>query len=255
MNDELILIESQIEGPLVRLSKTGLAFDPAISFEKWVEVGRRLGDTQKLLAFWIGDWISFGRSKWEQGKYLNAELEFCKKYGTLANAVYVSQRIEPSRRRENLSFSHHREVAKFDEEKQEHYLNYAEANNISTRRLRRYIKEQEGEEVEDSSSEEENRAEILWKIRSYFKMPSYDDPYSSLEESGIIGDMLLDRLRVISYFTKEKKDKDLRKKLRASSYPIYSVKISSLIDEIALDLEKVIDEHEIVPDSLKKGIG
>ena len=53
------------------------------------------------------------------------------------NMVYVATRFEISRRRENLSWSHHAELAALDNEEQERWLNRASDHRLSVQDLRR----------------------------------------------------------------------------------------------------------------------
>jgi hypothetical protein len=59
-------------------------------------------------------------------KYSQAVEENVGSYGSLRNAVYVSERFDLSRRRDNLSWSHHAEVAALDPHEQNDWLDRAE---------------------------------------------------------------------------------------------------------------------------------
>jgi hypothetical protein len=52
------------------------------------------------------------------------------------NMVYVASRFEISRRRENLSWSHHAALAALEPTQQDHWLDLAEENRLSVRCLR-----------------------------------------------------------------------------------------------------------------------
>ncbi len=54
---------------------------------------------------------------------------------TLQNAKYISSKVESSRRRELLSWSHHAEVAKLEPELQNGFLDMAEKEGLSTKEL------------------------------------------------------------------------------------------------------------------------
>ena len=239
MKKETIKNEAAITVSAVTFSKNGVVFDSNISFEEWRAVGKKLDQRQRALSFWIGDWISFGRDKWEKGKYKEAEAEFTQKYGTLTNAVYVCQRIEPSRRRENLSFSHHREVAKFDIKEQDYYLDYAEKNHLSSRELRTYIKEKEIAEHPTSLSSEEDKLEKLWALKSHFKVPDDDDPVTSFQECLFFMSMLLERMKVIGFNLIKKEDQEFRKKYAESNLPWGYQMLSAIMTEINRSFENV----------------
>ena len=61
---------------------------------------------------------------------------------TLMNMVYVASRFDISRRRAQLSFSHHAELAALDPDEQDHWLQRAEADRLSVRCLRQELRSQ-----------------------------------------------------------------------------------------------------------------
>ena len=61
-------------------------------------------------------------------------------YQALGNDAWVASRIGFSRRREDLSWSHHSEFAALDPEDQDFWLDVAEEQNLSQRELRCSIK-------------------------------------------------------------------------------------------------------------------
>jgi hypothetical protein len=83
----------------------------------------------------IGDWARAGE-KW--GDKYEAVIEATGlSYQGVADTKYVSAAFPDfSRRRENLSFKHHREVAALPPERADELLSLAEMNRWSTRRLR-----------------------------------------------------------------------------------------------------------------------
>ena len=62
-------------------------------------------------------------------------------YGGLAHLAYVAKRIEFWRRRQNLSWSHHREVAPLEPAEQDEWLDKAEQEGWAVHTLRQAIKE------------------------------------------------------------------------------------------------------------------
>jgi hypothetical protein len=55
--------------------------------------------------------------------------------------VYVASRFEISRRRENLSWSHHAELAAYEPVQQERWLDHAESNRLSVLALRQALRD------------------------------------------------------------------------------------------------------------------
>ena len=81
---------------------------------------RHLQDFPSMLALDLGDWLNYGERKYGE-MYTQAidELDYTKQ--ALKDAKWVSAQVEKSRRRDNLSFSHHREVAPLEPDEQEEW--------------------------------------------------------------------------------------------------------------------------------------
>jgi hypothetical protein len=118
-----------------RLGSVGWAADPHLAYGDWLRQGSRLGMASRTAAWWIGDWVRYGAARYG-AKYAVAARVTGYDRQTLMNMVYVASRFEFSRRRENLSFSHHAELAALDEDEQEWWLNQASAKKLSVRDLR-----------------------------------------------------------------------------------------------------------------------
>ncbi len=128
-----------------RLTKTGLIAENDPCFEEWQALGPTLNHIGGAVHWWIGDWLNFGEHKWGE-KYVQAVGETGFDYITLANDAWVANKIEFSRRRENLSWGHHCEVAARKPEEQDYWLDRAlqgdDGKPWSIRELRRMIKAQ-----------------------------------------------------------------------------------------------------------------
>jgi phage N-6-adenine-methyltransferase len=110
--------------PYVQFEERALVFREDTPFEVWSEVVGRLKSAEKSIQWWIGDALRFGERKY--GEMYSQALEATDfSYGTLANAAYVAGKIESSRRRENLPFSHHQAVAALEPEEQDVLLDAA----------------------------------------------------------------------------------------------------------------------------------
>ena len=117
----------------VKYTRTGLVLSPSMSFDEWQNIGARLDEIDGAIKWWIGDWLNFGEQHYGE-MYSQAVLVTGYDYQTLANQKWVSSRFELSRRRENLSFSHHAAVASLPPEKADALLDQAEG--LSVRALR-----------------------------------------------------------------------------------------------------------------------
>ncbi|HTB50811.1 MAG TPA: LmbU family transcriptional regulator [Solirubrobacteraceae bacterium] len=124
----------------------------AFTFEQWVNYGRRLGSIGRAVGWWIGDWLRFGNSAYGE-KYVRAARITGYDVQTLMNMSYVASRIEPSRRRENLSWSHHAEVASLPAEEQEAWLNRAEEQRFSVHDLRLEVRQHRNRGSSDALAE------------------------------------------------------------------------------------------------------
>ena len=95
-----------------RLTETGYLLPEDLTYERWLEVGQTLQQMERSIGFWLADWWAYGERKWgELSAQAIKELTGHERT-TLWNYGSVARAIDPSRRREELSFSHHVEVAK-----------------------------------------------------------------------------------------------------------------------------------------------
>ncbi len=106
---------------------------------KIVERERELDGARDSLAWQMGDWAAGRETSYGDMTGLAAELDI--PVGTLKNRASVARRIEPSRRREGLSWSHHAEVAKLDPGEAEAALSEAALYSWSVDRLRGVLHE------------------------------------------------------------------------------------------------------------------
>jgi hypothetical protein len=113
--------------------------DPTM--QDWLTCGRFIYQSSKSIHFVIGDWLAFGEFKWRDS-YREAVALTGFKYQTLADDKWVSSRIELSRRRDNLSFEHHKEVAKLPDDQQEELLSYAEDKQLNRDDFRKVVRQQ-----------------------------------------------------------------------------------------------------------------
>lgn len=112
--------------------------DDDLTYEQWTRVGLRLGVIGRGCGWWIGDWIRFGARRYG-GRYKLATRLTGYDQQTLTNMAWVASRFPISRRREKLSWSHHAELAAFEPEAQDHWLDRAERERLTIRQLRNAI--------------------------------------------------------------------------------------------------------------------
>jgi len=114
------------DGYEYEFTPTGLVISPGMPFEMWQALGASLGRIHNAIQWAIADWIRYGEAEYGE-MYAQSIEDTGRSYRTLANYVWVAGKFEFSRRRENLSFSHHAEVAALPEQQQECLLDAAEA--------------------------------------------------------------------------------------------------------------------------------
>ena len=89
------------------LTRTGWKLPDKLTFEQWRDSGLLIDKVDQAKQWWLGDWWNAGVS-WGKGQ------DACETIGipyqTARNAGTVAGAFQLSRRRDNLSFSHHVEV-------------------------------------------------------------------------------------------------------------------------------------------------
>jgi hypothetical protein len=110
-----------------------------MSFREWAAVGRRLSRVSSATTWALGDWLLFGERAFGQ-RYRTAIAATNLDYQTLRNYAWVAGRFGVSRRRPELSFQHHAELASLTEAEQDLWLQRAVNGSWSRNELRRQLK-------------------------------------------------------------------------------------------------------------------
>lgn len=151
---------AKIEG-FCELSTTNLTFKRDVSKEEWMDVFKALKQVEGCVQFWIGDCLAYRQQKWGMYDDIAEETGMDKK--TLWEYKNVSQSIKPSARAEQLSYTHHREVASLPPEKQELFLNMAVEDKLSVRDLRNKIKkEKRNDEARHQSELPKQKFQVIY---------------------------------------------------------------------------------------------
>ena len=126
----------QLALPGFELTTTGLTAAKSLTRVQWQEAGQLLGGIERRLMWFVGDWLNAGQSSGyvERGKHEEACERFGIAYKTAANAASACKALESSRRREHLSFEHHKEIANRDDA--DELLDWCEENDASVKELR-----------------------------------------------------------------------------------------------------------------------
>lgn len=131
----------------VRMSGVGLQIPAGLSFEDWAKTGRQLSGIIDSSAWWLGDWLVFGKTHYSDCYQLAIQRAGLR-YQTLRNYAWVARRFDLSRRRAKLTFQHHAEVASFPVDEQERLLDRAESEVWTTKQLRNAIRQGRDEGLE-----------------------------------------------------------------------------------------------------------
>lgn len=121
--------------PHCTLSRVGLQFDGELTAEQWQEIGRHLEQFAGSSQWWLGDWLRHGEGQAAWGSmYERVVTEFDEKYQTAKGAKWLAAEFDLVRRRTNLPWGHHREVASLPVEDQEELLDWAEEEDDDEKR-------------------------------------------------------------------------------------------------------------------------
>src|SRR4051794_1179444 len=98
--------------------RTSLAFPAPLAMADWLAIGEELFVINDASAWWLGDWLVYGQSRYPD-RYKRAVEETSLHYKTLRNYSWVARKFDVSRRHDGLSFQHHAEVAGLSAEQQD----------------------------------------------------------------------------------------------------------------------------------------
>lgn len=131
-------------------SLTGIAIAPEIPEHKWKTMTENVafmfeatGRKHSQCAMMLGDLLAFGEDRFpDYANVIDSTREYMRvQMKTLINWSYIAKKIDPSRRRENLSLSHHEAVAKLPADEQNEYLRLADNEGLSVTELKKKIAE------------------------------------------------------------------------------------------------------------------
>jgi len=124
---------------VAKWERVSLGLPEGLAFEEWSQIGDTLARFERGVMWWVGDWWRYGEQRY--GERSAQAIESGRwAFGTWANAGYVAGRVETSRRREVLSWSHHYEVAALPPDEQDRFLDLAEAEGLGHKDLRTLVR-------------------------------------------------------------------------------------------------------------------
>lgn len=159
--DNLTTQNQKIQFKSFILHENGLEIAGDPSFEEWIECGNFIKRARGAVHFWIGDWLNYGERKWGE-KYKEAIQQTGFDYSTLRDDKWVTSQIPPERRKEALSFDHHRSVANLDEDEQDELLEKAVNENIATKDFRKVVDGNNLSWRHDKQGEKEEEKKDPW---------------------------------------------------------------------------------------------
>lgn len=134
MNDKIVKIINK------GMTPTGLIIPKDTTFDDCFTGFKYLLTVNRASKWAIGDMLLFVEERHPE-KHLQMLDAFEYEYQALMDIKYVCFHVEFSRRREILTFSHHREIAPLYPEDQDKFLEMAIADNLTVMELRKEIKE------------------------------------------------------------------------------------------------------------------
>lgn len=126
---------SNEQGELFKLNRTSMSIDPDVTFEQWDEIGGRVRGIVDSSRWWRADWGHQGDVRFGEMAYQSSHMQLSRQY------KWTAEKFSPARRREDLTYSHHREVAALEPDIQDKLLDMAAANNWTVQTLVAAVKE------------------------------------------------------------------------------------------------------------------
>lgn len=107
-----------------------------LDVERALELARSIGHVARSHQWWAGDLLVAAEAALGEDEWPQVEAELGVEPKTSINWAYVARNVERDRRREELTFSHHAEVARLSPAQQVAMLDSAVAGRWSVRELR-----------------------------------------------------------------------------------------------------------------------
>ncbi|MGW6918980.1 LmbU family transcriptional regulator [Kitasatospora sp. NPDC054939] len=126
--------------PRILTTRLGLRMPSALTFDRWEQAGLQIFRVADSSAWCLGDWLVYGQDRYADRYQAGVEAAGLD-YQTLRNYAWVARRFELRRRREQLSFGHHAEVAALPPDDADGWLTRAEQQGWSRNQLRTRVRE------------------------------------------------------------------------------------------------------------------
>ena len=143
MSENLVHLAELERGGLI--TDLGMQLPPMISYDRAEALAANLGRATDSMQFVVGDFIVQVEALFPE-HWTQAVEALGLDEADRIRMARVAARVPLERRKRQLSWSHHRLVAHLDAEAQEHWLNMAVNENLSTAVLRDRLREQRDKE-------------------------------------------------------------------------------------------------------------
>ena len=142
MSEDNLTIKS---AKTINVSALGVDFTSDVSIEDWESFGEQIGKVVNSSQFIIGDWLNYGRSRWEKKEEYAKRIAIAEeKTGldreSLKKYAMIARKVSFENRSPKCSFSHHIPVAKLEPKEQTKWLKIADEKALSTKLLKASIK-------------------------------------------------------------------------------------------------------------------
>lgn len=125
----------------------GLVIQSAPTVDEWLAYGARIRKVDKAIQWVIGDWLNYGEAAYGEAYSQAFTMWPDVDYGRLRDYKWVSKAIPMSFRNDNLSWTHHRIVAKMAPKSAGRWLRLADDVGMSAAKLREEIAPKEERET------------------------------------------------------------------------------------------------------------
>lgn len=177
----------------IQARRVELRIPAGLSFESWRHIGQNLNTIANSSGWWLGDWLVYGEKRFPN-RYRVVLEETALDYQTLRNYAWVARRFPAGRRRDSLSLQHHAETAALPESEQDSWLERAEKEKWSTRRLRNELRQarqlsgkepQKGTPTKVVMSLDANRKDLWTQAAEAARMPLLEWIAKILDEAAV----------------------------------------------------------------------
>ena len=123
----------------ILVTGVGLLIPSVVDFCAWEQAGVKIARIAECSAWCLGDWLVYGEHRYAD-RYKQVIAAARLDYQTLRNYAWVARRFDLGRRREELSFQHHAEVAALPAAEQDRWLDLSAGQGWSRNELRRNLR-------------------------------------------------------------------------------------------------------------------